>query len=452
MKKWAKISVIGVLLTMFLMCGAQAADVSAGKPDAVPLQTSELTRMEIRRSGEQESHLTLTNPDDMDEVAAVFNAASYEPYAEPEETPPEDWTYWVLFYKNNQIAFEYIIRDGLCTGTRITDNITRKNAYTLSDTDTEKLTQVCADEFSAHAAEIQNAYPSALPLDMNQVTSLYIRGGDDVFADRTIQNTAQIEKMVQFLNRASYRFITPPNPYGLGGCSYYLEFRQNEKVLFSYNLYHGQVKPAAMYQLYPTEEEELYALVNQEFTWFSDTSQHWAKDAIAYAYKRGLFSGVSDTEFAPNAQMNRTMLVTVLYRMEEEPDTTVNQTFTDVDANAWYAKAVAWASEKRIVSGYNDTTFGPENTVTREQMVLILSRYIQFKNYDANTTEVQDDLSMFADQDQISKWALPAVKWAHANGLMNGRTSTTLAPQGSVTRAEAAQMFMTFEDYIRTVR
>ena len=150
--------------------------------------------------------------------------------------------------------------------------------------------------------------------------------------------------------------------------------------------------------------------------------------------------------------MNRAMLVTVLYRMEEEPDTTVNQTFTDVDANAWYAKAVAWASEKRIVSGYNDTTFGPENTVTREQMVLILSRYIQFKNYDANTTEVQDDLSMFADQDQISKWALPAVKWAHANGLMNGRTSTTLAPQGSVTRAEAAQMFMTFEDYIRTVR
>lgn len=180
---------------------------------------------------------------------------------------------------------------------------------------------------------------------------------------------------------------------------------------------------------------------------FLDIRTHWAKSAIESAVAKGLFAGTSPTTFHPDQAMNRSMLVTVLYRMEKEPTAEGDgKRFADVPAGAYYAKAVAWASDKGIVAGYSETQFGPEDTITREQLAVILNRYATYKGYNTSKTA---DLAAFQDADQISEWARVPVQWANVMKLLNGRTSTTLAPKGSATRAEVAKILVTFLDTVK---
>ena len=180
---------------------------------------------------------------------------------------------------------------------------------------------------------------------------------------------------------------------------------------------------------------------------FLDIRTHWAKSAIESAVAKGLFAGTSPTTFHPDQAMNRAMLVTVLYRMEKEPTAEGDgKRFADVSAGAYYAKAVAWASDKGIVAGYSETQFGPEDTITREQLAVTLNRYATYKGYNTSKTA---DLAAFQDADQISEWARVPVQWANAMKLLNGRTSTTLAPKGSATRAEVAKILVTFLDTVK---
>ena len=180
---------------------------------------------------------------------------------------------------------------------------------------------------------------------------------------------------------------------------------------------------------------------------FLDIRTHWATSAIESAVAKGLFTGTSATTFHPDQAMNRAMLVTVLYRMEKEPTAEGDgKRFADVSAGAYYAKAVAWASDKGIVAGYSETQFGPEDTITREQLAVILNRYATYKGYNTSKTA---DLAAFQDADQISEWARVPVQWANAMKLLNGRTSTTLAPKGSATRAEVAKILVTFLDTVK---
>ena len=180
---------------------------------------------------------------------------------------------------------------------------------------------------------------------------------------------------------------------------------------------------------------------------FLDIRTHWAKSAIESAVAKGLFAGTTPTTFHPDQAMNRAMLVTVLYRMEKEPAAEGRgKSFEDVSAGAYYAKAVAWASDKGIVAGYSETQFGPEDTITREQLAVILNRYATYKGYNTSKTA---DLAAFQDADQISEWARVPVQWANAMKLLNGRTSTTLAPKGSATRAEVAKILVTFLDTVK---
>lgn len=180
---------------------------------------------------------------------------------------------------------------------------------------------------------------------------------------------------------------------------------------------------------------------------FLDIRTHWAKSAIESAVAKGLFAGTSPTTFHPDQAMNRAMLVTVLYRMENEPAAEGRgKRFADVSAGAYYAKAVAWASDKGIVAGYSETQFGPEDTITREQLAVILNRYATYKGYNTSKTA---DLAAFQDADQISEWARVPVQWANVMKLLNGRTSTTLAPKGSATRAEVAKILVTFQDTVK---
>lgn len=173
---------------------------------------------------------------------------------------------------------------------------------------------------------------------------------------------------------------------------------------------------------------------------FTDVkSGNWFYDAVKYAYAQGLMTGTSATTFAPNGTMNRAMIVTVLYRLEKSPAVTGASKFTDVPAGQWYSDAVAWAAANKIVNGYDETTFGPMNAVTREQMAAILFRYEQVKGLENVTLE--ENLNRFPDQNKISAYAIPALQWAVGQKIINGNADGTLAPTGTATRAQVAQIF-----------
>ncbi len=168
---------------------------------------------------------------------------------------------------------------------------------------------------------------------------------------------------------------------------------------------------------------------------FTDVKESdWFYDAVKYVYNEGMMNGTSETTFAPNAKTTRAMLVTVLYRLEGEPSSSVDCPFTDLKQD-WYIPAVKWAYENEIVNGMSKTEFSPTGNITREQMATIMYRYSQYKKYDTSET---NDLSAYTDASKIGSWALKAMKWANGAGLINGMTTTTLEPGGQSTRAQLA--------------
>lgn len=168
----------------------------------------------------------------------------------------------------------------------------------------------------------------------------------------------------------------------------------------------------------------------------------WYADAVKYVYENDIMNGTDDNSFSPEMTTTRGMIVTMLHRLENEPTATASD-FDDVMAGAWYADAVAWAAEQGIVNGVSDTAFAPETAITREQMAAILYRYVQLKGYDVSVGEDTNILS-YADADQISEYAIPAMQWACGLGLITGNTATTLNPKGNATRAEVAMILMRF--------
>lgn len=167
----------------------------------------------------------------------------------------------------------------------------------------------------------------------------------------------------------------------------------------------------------------------------------WYEDAVQYAYDNGLLTGTSATTFAPDAATTRGMVVSVLHRLAGSPAAEGDAAFDDVDASAWYGEAVRWAVSEGIVNGYSDTAFGPDDAVTREQLAAMLQSFSTWRG-DADST--RSDLSGYEDASAVSGWALDAVQWANAQGLLNGTSATTLAPQGQATRAQVAAMLQRF--------
>lgn len=179
--------------------------------------------------------------------------------------------------------------------------------------------------------------------------------------------------------------------------------------------------------------------VQLPFTDVSDSA--WYYEAVSYAYQNNLFNGTSATTFGPDVTMNRAMLVTVLYSMEGNPAVSGELTFKDVSKDAWYYNAVLWATQKGIISGYSADKFGSNDTLTREQMALILNGYAKNKGYDVSA---KGDVSSFTDVKSISDWALSSVEWAVGETLLSGKDGGKLAPTSGATRAEVAQILMRF--------
>lgn len=170
----------------------------------------------------------------------------------------------------------------------------------------------------------------------------------------------------------------------------------------------------------------------------------WYYDAVRFVYERGMMAGTGNNQFSPNVTTTRAMIVTILYRLENQP-AAGSSNFTDVPADQWYTNAVAWAAANGIVGGYGDGRFAPNDIITREQMAAILYRYAQYKGYDVGNT---GDLSRYVDASQVSGWALVAIGWANAQGLITGNTATTLNPNGYATRAEGATILMRFVENV----
>lgn len=175
---------------------------------------------------------------------------------------------------------------------------------------------------------------------------------------------------------------------------------------------------------------------------FADVpSGSWYYDDIAYVYDAGLMTGLTATAFGPNLSTTRGMIVTILWRMENEPAAKHGCPFADVRRGSYYEQAIAWASENGIVTGFDSSTFAPDRAITREQLAAILFRFAAYRGMDAVT--LRENLSSFQDQAAISAYAVSALNWAVGEGLMQG-TGDKLEPTGSATRAQVAAMLRRF--------
>lgn len=170
----------------------------------------------------------------------------------------------------------------------------------------------------------------------------------------------------------------------------------------------------------------------------------WYAEAVQYVFANNLMTGVSENQFAPNAQMNRAMVAQILFNMAQPTDTEAPEAFRDVASDAWYAEAVNWAVWQGYMSGYGTGSFGPNDALTREQLVTVLWRY--------SGSPMTDDpaiLNAFPDAALTSEYARQAMSWAYAHGVIGGNADGTLNSHGTATRAEIAQILMNYCENVK---
>jgi hypothetical protein len=179
--------------------------------------------------------------------------------------------------------------------------------------------------------------------------------------------------------------------------------------------------------------------------------ESWYTDAVDFASSHDLFKGTGNDQFDPEGEMTRSMLVTVLYRLENEPDSFTTSSFSDV-ADSWYTDAVIWANANKIVEGNGNGSFAPDDSITREQMATILYRYMDHLGLDVTLgdsgemkelSSPDNVLTRYADAGNTSTWANEPMQWAVTSGLITGKGTgddLLLDPSGTAQRAEVATM------------
>ena len=196
----------------------------------------------------------------------------------------------------------------------------------------------------------------------------------------------------------------------------------------------GDRRYTAHWEFDPTIIAALNPTPNVDFLDVSRTD--WFYYDVRYVCENGLMNGTSRNRFSPYGTATRGMLVTILYRMENEPRCFGSAAFSDVKPGAYYEKAVVWASQNNIVSGYTDGTFRPDAPVTREQLASILYRYTLYRGQDVSAGETTS-LTGYGDAQAVSSYALPAMRWACGTGILQGANGK-LNPSGLATRAQLA--------------
>ncbi len=204
------------------------------------------------------------------------------------------------------------------------------------------------------------------------------------------------------------------------------------------------------YYMVDVSEEEI--IVETWSNPFVDVfADSWFYKAVQYAVENGLFSGTSETTFSPNDEMTRAMLASVLWRLDGMPNRYYRgYSFSDVTEDKYYYDSVLWGAENNLVSGYGNGLFGSDDAVTREQLVVILHRYAMMKEMTAEKTA---DLSTYTDWNDLAPYATDAFTWAVANGIVSGVGENTLAPKATTTRAQVAlvlQKYMALQEIEET--
>lgn len=166
-------------------------------------------------------------------------------------------------------------------------------------------------------------------------------------------------------------------------------------------------------------------------------TRDWYSQSVDFAASRDLMSGGGSGKFAPNTALSRGMLAAILHNLENNPAANVTGDFQDIQEDSWYANAVYWAAEEGILSGYSNGMLRPNENITREQLAVMLYRYM-------GSPKTSSAVKGFSDMDQISGYAREALSWAVDNGIMSGRDTGKLDPKGQATRAETAAMLMRF--------
>ncbi len=175
------------------------------------------------------------------------------------------------------------------------------------------------------------------------------------------------------------------------------------------------------------------------------TADNWYSGAVDYAYFNGLFAGMGEDQFVPMGNMNRAMMMTVLYHLAGDPEEqrqNAAATFSDVPADQWYASFVSWAAEQGVSAGTGEGKFSPNQQVTREQVVVLLYNFAT--NYMGLKLEERTDITTCTDYAQIAFWSQDALSWAVASGVTASNSEGALEPSRSATRAEVASMLMNF--------
>ena len=169
----------------------------------------------------------------------------------------------------------------------------------------------------------------------------------------------------------------------------------------------------------------------------------WFYDSVIYVYGHGLMTGLNDTTFGPGEPLARAQLAVILYRLSGSPEVTYEDIFPDVPDGQWYTDAVIWAQEKGIVTGYSDSgTFKPGNNINRQEITTMMYRYAKYQGY---SLEGGADYSSYPDAANVQEFAKDSMSWAVGNGIVTGKENPTrLDPLGNTARAECATIMMRF--------
>ena len=192
-----------------------------------------------------------------------------------------------------------------------------------------------------------------------------------------------------------------------------------------------------------TKKHTIHAIFEQVNPYTDIKAGDWFYDDVLYVTAIGLMEGTGDGKFSPEITTDRAMLVTVLWRLEGCPVVDSPVDFIDVADGLWYSDAIDWASANGIVNGYGDGRFGPDDTITREQMATIMWRYAKYKGYDVSVGDDTNILS-YADAETVSDWAIPAMQWACGKDMIKGIVNNILDPAGDATRAQIATILYRF--------
>lgn len=178
--------------------------------------------------------------------------------------------------------------------------------------------------------------------------------------------------------------------------------------------------------------------VKIELPYIDVAENQWYYDAVSVMYEKGIMTGLNETTFGPAELLSRAHFATMMYRLEGKPAVTYKNLYRDIANGIWYTNPIVWCNQSGIITGYGNGLFGPADAITREQVALILYRYTSYKGYD---NRARNNLSSYSDASRVSGFAKEAMQWAVGCGVISGKNNETmLDPQGNASRAECATM------------